>query len=168
MVTFAFNHTFSRTVTSPHQLLRRLKLPDNGSIELLVAGDVFQEALEAVKASHSGLGKGGVPTLSICEINLLAELSGCLEHSSMPNCSDTCFHSRYRSVDGSCNNRDHPHWGMTDSPFQRLLPPAYEDGLGLPVGWSGGLPSARNISQSVIRAGSVEPDTEFTHMLMQV
>lgn len=136
MVHFAFNSSSPRAVSSPHQLLRQLKLPDNGSIELLMAGEVFQELLQAVRNNHSGNSSAGLPSLSSCEVTLLAELSGCLEHGTTPNCSDTCFHNRYRSIDGSCNNRDNPLWGMTDTPFLRLLPPAYEDGLGLPVGWS--------------------------------
>lgn len=168
MVHFAFNRTSPRAVSSPHQLLRQLKLPDNGSIGLLMAGEVFQEVLQAVRANYTGNSTAGFPSLSSCEITLLAELSGCLKHGAVPNCSDTCFHNRYRSIDGSCNNRDNPVWGMADSPFLRLLPPAYEDGLGLPAGWSGGLPSARQISQSVIRAHSVEADVELTHMIMQV
>ena len=168
MVTFAFNHSALTEVSSPHQLLRRLKLPDDSSIPLLVAADVFQEALQAARNSHYGDTEGGAPMLSECEVNLLAELSGCLEHNPNPDCSDICFHTRYRSVDGSCNNLAHPTWGMTDTPFLRLLAPAYEDGLGLPVGWSGGLPSARHISQTVIRAHEVQSDQEVTHMLMQV
>jgi peroxidase len=167
-VNFAFNHMDLQPVSSPHQLLRRLNLPDNGSIELLVAGDVFQEALEVVRASHTGPSEAGVLSLSECEVTLLAELSGCLQHGPTPDCSDTCYHTRYRSVDGSCNNWGQPRLGMTDSPFLRLLAPAYEDGLGRPVGWSGGLPSARAVSQSVIRAHSVESDADFTHMIMQI
>lgn len=167
-VSFAFNHMNMQPVSTPHQLLRRLNLPNNGSIELMVAAEVFQEALEMVRASHTGQSEAGVPSLSECEVTLLAELSGCLEHGPAPDCSDICYHTRYRSIDGSCNNWDQPHLGMTDSPFLRLLPPAYEDGLGRPVGWLDDLPSAREISQTVIRAHSVESDADFTHMIMQV
>ena len=167
-VVFAFNQSSLATGSSPHQLLRRLKLPDNASIDLLVAGEVFHEVVQMVRLSHQGDSEGGVPMLSECELNVLAELSGCLQHTTGPDCSDSCYHSQYRSIDGSCNNWNHPEWGMTDSPFQRLLAPAYEDGLGLPVGWSGDRPSARLVSQSVIRASSIEPDLETTHMIMQV
>ena len=167
-VMFAFNHSSLTNVSTPHQLLRLLKLPDRTSIDFLVAADVFQEAVQAAREDLQGDSEGGIPQLSECEINLLAELSGCLQHAPPPDCSNICLHSRYRSVDGSCNNWAHPTWGMTDVPFQRLLPPAYEDGLGLPVGWSGGFPSARSVSQKVIRAHSVESDTHVTHMLMQV
>ena len=35
----------------------------------------------------------------------------------------------FRSIDGSCNNRIHPHWGMANVALQRLLDPKYEDGM---------------------------------------
>ena len=47
------------------------------------------------------------------------------------------------------------------------MDPAYEDGLGLPVGWSGNLPSARLISSKLIRTHTVTPSESYTLMLMQ-
>ena len=41
-------------------------------------------------------------------------------------CSTT--DQKFRSIDGSCNNRKHPHWGMSNVALQRLLDPKYEDG----------------------------------------
>ncbi|CAF0706986.1 unnamed protein product [Brachionus calyciflorus] len=38
----------------------------------------------------------------------------------------------YRSIDGSCNNLEHTWYGMTNSPYKRLLPPEYDDGLDAP------------------------------------
>ena len=31
----------------------------------------------------------------------------------------------YRTLDGSCNNVDHPEWGAALRPFARFLPPDY-------------------------------------------
>lgn len=108
------------------------------------------------------------PELTSCELAVLGDLSGCTGHQRTANCSDVCYHQRYRSFDGSCNNLDRPLQGAADTPFVRLLEPAYEDGLGLPVGWSEEKPSARLISRSMIRAPEVRPDQDFTHMLMQI
>jgi hypothetical protein len=36
--------------------------------------------------------------------------------------------SKYRSLDGSCNNLVHPSWGQHNTIFQRLLPADYENG----------------------------------------
>lgn len=49
-----------------------------------------------------------------------------------------CFHSKYRSIDGRCNNLQHPTWGSSLTGFRRLLKPIYEDGFGKPVGWEKG------------------------------
>ncbi|XP_037956398.1 chorion peroxidase [Teleopsis dalmanni] len=42
--------------------------------------------------------------------------------------------ARYRSFDGSCNNplSDRSLWGAAGQPMERLLPPAYEDGIWTP------------------------------------
>lgn len=43
----------------------------------------------------------------------------------------TCdFNSRYRTLDGTCNHREGKQtWGAARTPMERLLPPAYEDGI---------------------------------------
>lgn len=44
-----------------------------------------------------------------------------------------CQYSRYRSMDGSCNNLKSPTWGMANTRYARILPPAYADGLNMPT-----------------------------------
>lgn len=34
----------------------------------------------------------------------------------------------YRSMDGTCNNLQHPYWGAAFTPLTRLVPAAYNDG----------------------------------------
>ncbi len=36
----------------------------------------------------------------------------------------------WRTIDGSCNNRERPWWGASTTPFQRFAAPAYDDGIG--------------------------------------
>ena len=36
--------------------------------------------------------------------------------------------SKYRNVDGSCNNEIKPKYGKSNTPLQRLLAPAYKNG----------------------------------------
>ncbi|KAG7189448.1 hypothetical protein KM043_017148 [Ampulex compressa] len=43
-----------------------------------------------------------------------------------------CPPSKYRTPSGTCNNVRHPAWGARGSPFLKLLPPAYSDGIALP------------------------------------
>ncbi len=170
-VDFAFNATIQELQTSSHSpssLLRRLRFPENGSLKLLKAAEVFQQALEMYRTNFSGNASAGpLHQLSPCEISILANLSGCLQHQRIADCSDMCYHMRYRTIDGTCNNLDEPLLGAANTPFHRLLDPAYEDGLGLPVGWSGDRPSARLVSRSLLYARKVSPNEAYTHMLMQ-
>lgn len=50
-------------------------------------------------------------------------------YTRLPYCDPT---SQYRSEDGSCNNLKYTWWGMANTPFKRLLEPAYNDGLDEP------------------------------------
>ncbi|XP_055523846.1 chorion peroxidase-like isoform X1 [Wyeomyia smithii] len=64
--------------------------------------------------------------------------------------------SRYRSIDGTCNNL-HPErtsWGAAGQPFKKVLPPAYEDGVWAPRTHSvngNKLASPRTISATIIQ-----------------
>ncbi|XP_076381230.1 uncharacterized protein LOC117226264 [Megalopta genalis] len=76
--------------------------------------------------------------------------------------------SRYRTSDGSCNNRQNLWWGSAMSPMNRFLPPVYGDGVqsvrksidGSP------LPSARDVTR-IIHEDRDVPLASITHMLMQ-
>ena len=63
-----------------------------------------------------------------------------------------CDHkSKYRTLDGSCNNLQYPLWAKSFTQFQRLVPPFYADGLNeLRVSIDGGeLPNPREVSCKV-------------------
>lgn len=74
--------------------------------------------------------------LTPSQLETLGRFSGCISHRKPKrNCSlDMCFHARYRSIDGSCNNFAEPMWGMSYTPFERLLNAEYENGFNLPIG----------------------------------
>ncbi|KAJ2940746.1 hypothetical protein O0L34_g14857 [Tuta absoluta] len=79
----------------------------------------------------------------------------------------SCPKSKYRSIDGSCNNLQHPlSWGVSHTPFRRVLPADYGDGISSPrQGVDGApLPSARDVSVTVHRP-SYAHDSQFTVML---
>lgn len=79
-----------------------------------------------------------------------------------------CPPSKYRTFDGSCNNLNHPSWGKSYSPFQRLLSPRYFDGINAPrIAYDGGpLPSAREVSYRIIPDQNI-PSSKFTLLVMQ-
>ena len=107
-------------------------------------------------------------------LSLIANLSGCTAHRRVNNCSDMCFHQKYRTHDGTCNNLQHPMWGASLTAFERLLKAVYENGFNTPRGIDPGrhyhghpLPMPRLVSTALIGTEAVTPDEQFTHMLMQ-
>lgn len=78
-----------------------------------------------------------------------------------------CVTSKYRTIDGTCNNLQYPlSWGVSKTPFRRVLAADYGDGISSPrVGVNGSeLPSARDVSVTVHRP-SYAHDSTFTVML---
>jgi len=73
---------------------------------------------------------------------------------------------KYRSYDGTCNNKKHPRWGAAYIPFRRALNPDYCDGISSPRCALDGseLASAREVSVGVHRP-SYYTDPHFTVML---
>ncbi|KAJ8940330.1 hypothetical protein NQ318_014406 [Aromia moschata] len=71
---------------------------------------------------------------------------------------DVCPRSRYRSYDGSCNNLNNPVLGMPNTPYTRLLPPNYGDGISSPTLARSGnqLPGARTVSLAIYPDVQVE------------
>ena len=114
--------------------------------------------------------------LSDCEIEVLGTLSGCRAPKETKSCSDFCFHSKYRSYDGTCNNLQHPYYGSAGMALNRLMDADYENGINIPHGWSQAnygdpfsppRPSTRLISTSVLSSSNSTPNQQHTLMLMQ-
>lgn len=40
-----------------------------------------------------------------------------------------CGNSKYRTIDGTCNNIRHPNWGAYGTSMQRISEPFYADGM---------------------------------------
>ncbi len=80
----------------------------------------------------------------------------------------TCPPSKYRSADGSCNNKNHKSWGQAMSTFNRLLNPSYADGFDKPRVASDGsqLPNAREVSL-LLAPDKHEPNRNYTLIVMQ-
>ncbi|XP_046606804.1 peroxidasin [Neodiprion virginianus] len=112
--------------------------------------------------------------LTAAQVAEIERLSGCTAHRRISNCSDMCYHSRYRSMDGSCNNLQHPTWGSSYTGFRRIMQPIYENGFSSPVGWEPDRlyygfpkPAARLVSTTLISTHDVTSDDKLTHMVMQ-
>jgi peroxidase len=79
---------------------------------------------------------------------------------------DCNFFTRYRTSDGSCNNRKKSKWGSGMMPFRRIMNPDYCDGISAPRCAIDGseLASARQISTQIHRP-SYATEQNFTVML---
>ena len=86
----------------------------------------------------------------------------CVDSTRSVDCT-TASAKAYRTPDGSCNNLNQPLKGASNTPFSRLLPPNYEDGVYIPVGhnqavngnpFAGPWPSARRVSRLIVRDSS--------------
>ncbi|KAK6046533.1 immunoglobulin I-set domain protein, partial [Cooperia oncophora] len=137
-------------VSDPEDLkkLFRFSIPAQ-AVELSKARDIYEESVRLV---HEHIQRGlRLPVdklapknvsyeavLAPSHVQTLMELSGCQTGQFKSACTDLCFHNKYRSYDGQCNNFDHPMWGVSQMPLLRLLPPIYENGFSTPVGWERG------------------------------
>lgn len=79
-----------------------------------------------------------------------------------------CPETKYRSVDGSCNNIKHKEWGQAATAYQRIIPPDYQDGANAPrLGVTGStLPSPRTLSRQMT-AQTDDLYAHFTLLIMQ-
>lgn len=176
---------FTSNATAPKNhgdLFRIVRFPTGPARELARASEIYERTLVNIQ-QHITAGKNltmnttsftNDDLLSPEYLELLAQLSDCTAHRITPNCTDMCFHGKYRTIDGSCNNLQNPLWGSSLSAFRRLLPPMYENGFNSPIGWNKGrmyngfpLPSARLVSTSLISTEEIEQDSRITHMVMQ-
>ncbi|XP_058835456.1 peroxidasin isoform X2 [Topomyia yanbarensis] len=163
-------------------LFRIVRFPTGPARELARAAEVYERTLVNIrKHVESGQSLTTNTTdfnyndlLSPDYLDLLAQLSGCMAHRVTPNCTDLCFHAKFRTLDGSCNNYKNPTWGSSLTGFRRLLPPIYENGFNMPVGWNKtkqyhgfSKPSARLVSTSLISTNEITADDKITHMVMQ-
>ncbi|CAB4061543.1 PXDN [Lepeophtheirus salmonis] len=157
----------NKSHTAPHTLRKIFRFPGANVRELAQATEVFERTLNLVeKAVRSG-NIDGVDLdsnftykdlISTENLYLLANLSGCESHRSESDldCTrDLCFHSMYRTIDGTCNNYEYPLRGASLTTFKRLMLPEYENTFNLPKGWDREklyngykMPSARAISST--------------------
>ncbi|KAJ8676079.1 hypothetical protein QAD02_011865 [Eretmocerus hayati] len=85
--------------------------------------------------------------------------------SRQKRCNTT---SKFRTIEGSCNNVRNPSWGKSYTAFARLLPARYSDGIhAMPLSVSGRLlPNPRLLSTQLLSRRDA-PDPQFTLALAQ-
>ncbi|XP_030212065.1 peroxidasin homolog isoform X2 [Gadus morhua] len=167
---------------TPGELLALFRYPrDPYTVGQARAGEIFEQTLLLIQnhvnrglmVDTNGTAFRYNDLVSPHFLEVIANLSGCTAHRRFNNCSDICFHQKYRSHDGTCNNLQHPMWGASLTAFERLLKSVYDNGFNLPRGASERahngyrLPLPRLVSTAMIGTETVTPDDRYTHMLMQ-
>ncbi|TSM77386.1 Peroxidasin [Bagarius yarrelli] len=173
---------FDGSPRTPGELLALFRYPrDPYTVEQARAGEIFEQTLfliqrhvnEGLMVDTNGTAFRYNDLVSPRFLDMIANLSGCTAHRRFNNCSDICFHQKYRSHDGTCNNLQHPMWGASLTAFERLLKSVYDNGFNLPRGASErsvngfALPLPRLVSTTMIGTETITPDERYTHMLMQ-
>lgn len=164
------------------ELFKIFRYPNPETRQLARAAEIYERTLHNIR-KHIDDGRHVVANMSDFHYDdfvstehlaLIAELSGCQSHRIIPNCTNMCFHRKYRTMDGTCNNLNNPSWGGSLTGFRRLLQPIYENGVSTPIGWERGRlyhgfpkPSARLVSTKVIATKKITQDQHITHMVMQ-
>uniref|UniRef100_A0A3P8Q8C0 Ig-like domain-containing protein n=1 Tax=Astatotilapia calliptera TaxID=8154 RepID=A0A3P8Q8C0_ASTCA len=167
---------------TPGELLALFRYPrDPYTVEQARAGEIFEQTLlliqnhvnQGLMVDTNGTAFRYNDLVSPRFLDMIANLSGCTAHRRINNCSDICFHQKYRSHDGTCNNLQHPMWGASLTAFERLLKSVYDNGFNLPRGATDRvhngykLPLPRLVSTTMIGSETITPDDRYTHMLMQ-
>ncbi|XP_052342064.1 peroxidasin homolog isoform X2 [Oncorhynchus keta] len=175
-------HLFDGNPRTPGELLALFRYPrDPYTVGQARAGEIFEQTLlliqnhvnQGLMVDTNGTAFRYNDLVSPHFLEVIANLSGCTAHRRINNCSDICFHQKYRSHDGTCNNLQHPMWGASLTAFQRLLKSVYDNGFNLPLGASSrhhnghALPLPRLVSTTMIGTETITPDDHYTHMLMQ-
>uniref|UniRef100_A0A8R1Y256 Peroxidase n=1 Tax=Onchocerca volvulus TaxID=6282 RepID=A0A8R1Y256_ONCVO len=171
-------------ITTPHELLRWFQFSFPQTIELSRAREIYEESIRLIqKHVEKGLtlplhelpsNISFESVLAKSHVDMLMQLAGCSGAQTRDPCDEKCFHSRYRTYDGQCNNQIHTMWGASQTQFRRLLPPIYENGFNMPVGWNPNKlyfgyrkPNARSVSRKLLGTKYITPHKTYSAMLMQ-
>ena len=124
---------------------------------------------------HKLVGPHSKLHLSEHDLDKIANFTNCTLTKHLVKCLDHGL-LKYRTINGTCNNFFYPLNGAAETPFARVLPANYEDGISLPAGHSQQIsgdffsppwPSARQISWQIISDLKVDNPGDVSVMFMQ-
>lgn len=166
----------SITNSTPGELLKIFRFPPEDQRGVARAAEIFERTLELVadkvraKNSLNAEEFQYEDLVSPFNLELIANVSGCEAHrvSREVNCSlDMCFHAKYRSIDGTCNNFQKPLQGASLTAFRRLLPANYENHFNTPMGEFAATGHVKSFRKFVafLQAGTLTNFTMASHFL---
>nr|XP_015205415.1 PREDICTED: thyroid peroxidase [Lepisosteus oculatus] len=166
------------TVQSPVQILSFFKQAEPETQEISRAAELLETTLHILKSRTPKRNKRTIMIkdhLSMKDLKLIANLSGCLPYMQPPICPNGCLARKYRTISGACNNRNHSQWGAASTALARWLPAEYEDGRNQPKGWNAGLlyngfplPPVRDVSNNIMQTSNdqIVEDDSYSQMIV--
>nr|XP_005992326.1 PREDICTED: myeloperoxidase-like [Latimeria chalumnae] len=164
---------------SPSDLLAFFKQPVAETRRAVRAAEYMDMTLNLIFSKVHRIHKrsfNATDLLSPSDLEVIARITGCAAQTLPTKCSNDCWADRYRKITGVCNNKKHPRFGTSNTPFARWLPAAYEDGYTLPRGWTKGklysgfeLPLVREVSNKILHTANrdVSSDLQTTHIFVE-
>ncbi|XP_054825996.1 eosinophil peroxidase-like [Eublepharis macularius] len=164
---------------SASDLLSLFKHPEDETNVAVQAAELMDTAVELIRQlvyTQEKRNSNITGILSGRGLSTLAKVTGCAAQLQPIKCSDSCLADKYRSIDGTCNNRKNPLWGAANTAYARWLPADYEDGFSVPKGWNKlkvykgfPLPLVRRVSHEILHTQNenISLDTSYTHMLVE-
>ncbi|XP_045159592.2 heme peroxidase 2-like isoform X2 [Mercenaria mercenaria] len=149
----AFNAGVDRVSIAATDQFGPQHLTSQAALDIEQAGQAFLETASTT-AKRLNVPASGISSqfskarIMLPDFKILPRRLECpFQKSKWPTCDRL---SKYRTLDGSCNNLNNRLWGKSFTPFERYLTPAYDDGISDPRKRSvsgGWLPNARKISR---------------------
>ncbi|XP_037609751.1 eosinophil peroxidase-like isoform X5 [Sebastes umbrosus] len=165
-----------KEVVRPHDALRLLKQPRGDTRSAVRSADYMAQTLRLLQERAHHVHKrslNATDLLSEEDLMNLARITGCEARISIPSCRTTPNINKYRTATSVCNNLKNTRLGSSNTPFARLLPAEYNDGISQPKGFNNHtinnffLPLVRQVSNNILSTtdAGVVNDREFTHMV---
>nr|QGA72112.1 myeloperoxidase-like protein [Plecoglossus altivelis] len=164
----------------PSDVLRLYKQPRRDTRSAVRAADYMENTLRLIKANVHHAHKRSINQINATDIlsdqdlKTIAKVTGCAARVRPPSCHTTPNINKYRTATSVCNNLKNPFFGASNTPFTRLLPAQYDDGISEPIGWDRNkrfnnfvLPLVREVSNLILNTTdeAVVSDQEFTHLV---
>ncbi|XP_062338520.1 eosinophil peroxidase-like [Osmerus eperlanus] len=164
----------------PSDVLRLYKQPRRDTRSAVRAADYMENTLRLIKANVHHAHKRSINLINATDIlsdqdlETIATMTGCAARVRPPSCRTTPNINKYRTATSVCNNLNNPFFGASNTPFTRLLPAQYDDGVSEPIGWDQNktfnnfvLPLVREVSNLILNTTdeAVVSDQEFTHLV---
>ncbi|KHN73447.1 Peroxidase mlt-7 [Toxocara canis] len=159
-----FASQFARTIPSstrltPLQRCKQIQADPSIAAELLI-----RERL--VFATEDTSGRRQLSAEEVVRSNIA---NACVPRLDEAECERSlCYNLYFRTMDGTCNNFQHPLRGAAFRPYNRLLPPEYDNGLSEPVSSLRNIrPNAREASRILLSSRKAVLHPEYNALLMQ-